>query len=525
MQALIFHLRRLFYLLGDSVFVPIRFMIGLWRDGNHGRTLLFGLPSIAVFLFAVVCALFSFWSQTSLKREYDKAKKAAQKNGDHSAAITYGQKLYQLDPGDKSKFDLALLLISDDSELTGAQNRARAQAMIDSMAPDDRPGYPDAHVMKAQHIAVTPGLAVDDRIKLVEKQLQLALTSDANNVSALTMTAEIMSLKREFESALEIYIRLFDDNAALHRKIAEIYHILGRGGEATYYVEKAIDRYSRLLAEQPGNVDYIRRIGNAHAMLARFDTAVSVMRDAIEKEKVEGNVELLKKALANIHIACSQSLVSDSFMEDDVARQKFLDQIIEAYRMDPTNEPAMRLLTEFSDAGFPESNTARSVYDPRIDPDSADAIVLQGIGTRELLYGNRELGISLLEKGLQKNPENHTIMNNLAYAMMDVDLERSEKLSAKSINIAPGVFNYYDTHGNIMIRKGDFERAISDFHISIDKRPKPKGEESQKKIEEERAFKAKVYRSLAFCYEKLGLFDDAASYTRRADEFEKGMNR
>lgn len=521
MQALVFHFRRLFYLLGDSIFMPFRFMVGLWRDGSHGRTLLFGLPSIAVFLFAVVCALVAFGSQKSLKREYEQAKTAAQANGDHAAAITYGQKLYQLDQSDKAKFELALLLISDDSESTGPQNRARAQAMIDSLAPDDRPGYPQAHVMKAQHIAVTPGMAPDDRIKLVEKQLQLALTSDANNISALTMSAEIKTLKREYEDALKIYIQLFDQNVALHRKIAEIYHILKRGDEAKYYVEKAIERYGQLLTEKPGNVDYIRRIGNAHAMLARFDKAVEVLREAIEKEKDEGNVELLKKALSNIHVAWSQSLISGSFKEDDVARQKFLDQIIEAYQMDSTNGHAMRLLTEFADAGFPESNTARSVYDPRIDPDSADASVLQGIGTRELLYGNRELGISLLEKGLQKNPDNHTIMNNLAYAMMDVDLDRSEKLSEKSIVIAPGIFNYYDTHGNIMMRKGNFEKAISDFHIAIAKRPK--GNDSEQEKENERAFTSKVFRSLAFCYEKLGLIDDAASYSRRADEAEKAI--
>lgn len=490
--------------------MPFRFLAGLWLDEKRGRTLLLGLPSIMMFLFAIVCALIAFGSQANLIQNYESARKRAQETKDRAAAIVYTQKLMQLDPNDRAKYELATLLISDDSLETGAQNRLRAQSMFDSLAPDDRPGYPEAHVRKAQLIASSGNIPQVERVKQIENQLRLALIGDTTNAAALAMTAEIMTLKQDYEGALKIYIGLFTENVAFHRKIAEIYHTLERGDEARYYVEKAIERYAELLKEQPGNLDYIRRIGNAHAMLGAYDTAITFMNGAIAAEPDIADQEILKKGLANVHIARSQSLVNAEFKDDAVARQAFLNEIIDAFRLDPANELSMRLLTEFADAGFPESNAARSVYDPRIDPENADATVLQGIGTRELLFGNRELGISLLEKGLQKNPENHTIMNNLAFALMDVDLERSLSLSTMSIGVAPGVANYYDTHGNILIRMGQFDKAINDFEKAIGLGLKDN---------------AKVFRSLSLCYEKLGMIEDAASYSRRSEEIEKAAEK
>jgi lipopolysaccharide biosynthesis regulator YciM len=544
MQVLLLNLRRFFYFLGDVVVLPFRFLAGLWKDARHGRTLLFGLPSIAIFLFASVSALLAFSSQSALVRRYENAREIALQNKDRAAAITYTQKLLQLQPNEKTKYELAELLEADDSDETGAQNRQRAMSIFNALAPDDRPGYPDAHVRKAQQIFNNNTIPLRDRLKLAEKQLELALLSDPGNSNALTARAQLAIVNGKYEEALDIFTKLFrendNQNVALHRKIAELYAALNRGKEAEPYIRTAIAKYEDLLKEQPGNIDYIRRLANAHVMLAEFDEAIDVVNKAIEAVGDSAGRDELVRSLAGIHVTRAenstkelqrrilkemtekrikagdtrpvpnddlQTALDDEIQSNAEWRQNYLDALIEAYRLDPGNANAMRKLTEFADADFPESNTARNVYDARIDPDSADDNVLQMIGAQEYLYGNRELGMSLWNKGLQKNPENHTILNNMAFALMETDLDRAESLVNKAIQIAPLVPNYYDTRGNIRIRQGKYLEAIQDLERAIS----GSGGLRKESIE-------KAYRALALCYEKLGMVEDAASYSRRADD-------
>ncbi len=521
MQAIAFYFRRFLFFLGDTLFLPWRFLRDLWRDSGRGRTLLFGLPSIIVFVTSILLAILAAGSRSGLQRRYQAAITEAIDQDNKAAAITYTYKLMQLEPGnEKVKFELALMLNKDDSEITGPQNRQRARALFNALAPDDSAGLPEAHIMKAQQIWKDGSIGPNDKVKRMEKQLDLALLGDPENENALSLRAEILLLQRKAEPALEILLKLYKNNVALYRKIAEVYTMLGRASESKPVIEDAIDRYDKLIEAEPANLVYIRRRANAYVLLGEYDIAIDQLRQAIAGETDNSARKEIERALAMIYISRAGTQATADVAASAAGRQAFLEDLTEAYRLDPDSELAMTMLTDFSQRDYPESNQARSVYDARLDPENAPDAVLQQIGTYELLSGNVAQGISFLELGLQRNPRNHEIMNNLAYALIDANRQRALELANVAIRMQKTVPNYFDTRANIYMRMGDVTNAIRDFEraMSLASRILEDNSKEQAELDRTRRFLIQVYGNLVVCYQQVGMMEEAGKFQAKADE-------
>jgi tetratricopeptide (TPR) repeat protein len=508
MQAVANYFRRFFFVLGDTLAMPFLVMRGLWRDGGRGRTLLLGLPSVIVFLIAATMFGLALNSHERLLKSYQLAQQHAVADGRTAEAINYTYKLIQLRPTeDKLKFELAKLLMSDNSEEFGDQNRQRALALFSALAPDDRAGLPEAHVRRANILWRAPNIDARDKIKTVESQLDLALLGDSQNVEARTLKAELLLLRKEYQPALEIFTELFRDDVSQYPKIVEILAALGRPAEGPPIVRQAIQRYKEQLREEPGNTAVIRSLAAAHTQIAEFDEAIALLRKALDEATGEADQRALSQTLSRIYISKSRMYQQDLATNPE-SRKNFLADIGEAYRLDSSSETAKSLLTEFSLQRFPEAAQAREIYDALSDPDNAPDTVLYRLGTHELLNGNAEQGVHLLEKGLQQNPGNHIILNNLAFALMETDVDRALSLANRAVELNAGSPNYHDTRGNIYMRKGDWQNAIRDLERAL-------AAGMDKNV--------KLYENLVTCYEKLGLVEGAANYRKKIEELGGGQ--
>ncbi|MGI9519632.1 MAG: tetratricopeptide repeat protein, partial [Pirellulaceae bacterium] len=130
---------------------------------------------------------------------------------------------------------------------------------------------------------------------------------------------------------------------------------------------------------------------------------------------------------------------------------------------------------------------------------------LQLAGTWEVLNGDKELGIRLLELAVFKNPRNHGAVNNLAFSIKDKNLARALELANLALANQPNNVNYIDTRVRILMQMDNYADAIVDLDMAI----KRNGDN------------ADLYRLMAECYRQQGLPQRAQEYVRKADEVDR----
>lgn len=98
--------------------------------------------------------------------------------------------------------------------------------------------------------------------------------------------------------------------------------------------------------------------------------------------------------------------------------------------------------------------------------DSADtqarSDLLGSIGDTYHRLNQREKSVEAYEQALELNPGNLMVMNNMAYFMAvdEVDLDRAEELSRKTIDMEPENPSWLDTYAWVLFKKRDYAKAM-----------------------------------------------------------------
>ena len=358
---------------------------------------------------------------------------------------------------------------------------------------------------RAAQILTLPAnrVSLNDRLDGAERQLNLALSADPENADAKVLMAQrVLVPRRKFDEALNIFLELFDKYPVYYVQIGELLTVLERTAEIPVYLNEAISAYDELLIEEPRNTAYLRRRANAYIILKQYDRAIESLQNAIADAETDVARKELELALSNTYIGRANPHRSETHTAE--GRKNFLDNIALAYQVNPENEVAMFELTRYALAGFEDSDAARRIYNPLDNIDGAPDTALQVLGTREMVRpgGDKVLGLKLLTLAIQKNPRNHEALNNLAYILMESDLNRAFELANTAVTLQPRNFQYRDTRGNIYMRLEQYPKAINDLEIALGGMKE----------------KIAVYDSLIRCYEKQGMLRVAKSYREKADE-------
>lgn len=519
MNFIIFQFRRFLTFLADSFIFPFFKFRELWADPTRGRSMIFGLPALLVALCGTGAIIVALFSHDRFLSNYEVALKKSESKKEWNEAIVYMQKIMQLRPDDpQTKWELARVLNKDESE-NAEGNRRRALSILNKLSPDSEPGFPMAHVWRANQYLSLPSNVIPLSIKMskAEQHLQFALDTDPDNQDARIVLAErILIPQKKYQEALDVYEELFEQYPAYYIKIAELHGALGKRDAAIPVIEEAIQKYLALLEDDSDNLNYLRRLARAHAMMDNHEKGIEILTEAMNRIESPSDKKQLRIAISQTYLSMGMRFANATRGTSEAAKaaqSDFLDIVIKAYHTYPENEAAQISLTRYGFSELEDAPRALEAYDARDNIEEATAAALQYAGTYELVKGDRLLGIRMLEKAVQKNPRNHESMNNLAFSIMDSDLPRSLQLVNKALGIFPTKAEYYDTRANIFMRMENWESATNDFEQAVklwQALLRNSGKEPP----------VKIYEALVECYRQQGMISMAASYQNKVDELQ-----
>jgi len=135
----------------------------------------------------------------------------------------------------------------------------------------------------------------------------------------------------------------------------------------------------------------------------------------------------------------------------------------------------------------------------------ANILITAYIKTKDKQY--LQEGISVFESILAKQPDNGSVLNNLAYLLADNNeqLEKAVEYARRAHEISPNDPVRMDTYAFVLCRTGEYEKAIELLHMAI-----------QRYELASRAVMWDIYEHLGMAQEGLGRKGEAAASYRRA---------
>jgi tetratricopeptide (TPR) repeat protein len=137
----------------------------------------------------------------------------------------------------------------------------------------------------------------------------------------------------------------------------------------------------------------------------------------------------------------------------------------------------------------------------------ANILIMAYIKTKDKQY--LQEGISVFEDILTKQPDNGSVLNNLAYLLADNNeqLEKAVEYARRAHEISPNDPVRMDTYAFVLCRTGEYEKAIELLHMAI-----------QRHELASQAVTWDIYEHLGMAREGFGRKGEAAASYRRALE-------
>lgn len=499
-----------------------------WSESKRNKALMLGLPALIIALLAVsAIGGVQFLSKKSLEDTYvsrfeqassdlaemrkkliRKQKVQAIDQDDrnsitdedreglrklHEAQKIYLDKLISIAPdNDNYRFDLAKLVA------TQPDGRAHAFSILNELAPEDTPGFPDAHFVLAQNYFEKPArtaMTLSGNLAKALKHVDHVITRDEENLRAKLLKARILARTQRYDGAYDLFEELFDENPNYYTEMTKLNEVLGRSDRDRQLHEKALTKFQQLSGDEEIQTDDRRWIvvetGIAKTLhkLERFEEAEQRLDGLIRRYAADpkGGPRrvFLQRLIADTYIVWAGSIADpgadyNSLPPNELA--ELLDKYTLAYQNYPGNVIVLQSLSRLSLSAIPGiSEKAREVYDPRTDLD-APSSVLNQLGNDALLNKRFAEAIRFYERARGKSPKSSAILNNLAYSYLvadenDRNAERAEQLINESLrNLPKGldeveVSKFLHTKGTALKQQDRLQEALAVFERALRARP------------------------------------------------------
>lgn len=421
----------------------------------------------------------------------------------------YLAKLIDLDPGNPEyKFDLAM------SHRDSDKNKQIAQMM--ALAPESEPVYYQAHSFMALHHFRESAKAKNygDKKKLLEKALIQAdrcLIQQADDQNAKMIKAKVLQEFGKFGDAQELYKELFEVEVGFFRDWALVTKELGEDNTSIF--RSAIDKYEEARRLNTNDdtkiwVNCLENLVRCRILLKEFQVAIDSLKEELQSQKSNPvRRKFLRDQLSYVY--ANWATEDEMLTATPEQRNRAFERISQAYKYNPQNPGALKLLGWIVANDQNLSKQAKAIYDPYLDP-NPPADVLSELGTRSLQLKEYDRAISLFRKARIKNANDPIVLNNLAYTLLvsqNTDESAKEALTLVEDGMRilsnskdPGLYATYllATRGEAQKQLGQMEDAIANFEKAMHSRP-----ENQR---------IDLVEALIECYD--GLIDEQADVYR-----------
>lgn len=499
------------------------FISGIWQDGGRGQFLVLGMPAVIFLVLGVTALGLAAFNVDNLDEHYqnlvetasDKSKQLRddiikendlvrktrggldsvaendsrqdELKGEMEKEKIFLEKLISLDNNNSEyKYELALLAFRE-------QDPQRGLNLMQIISPFEEPGYAEGHLFLSQYFLQKKFTSKEERGKNVafaEKQIDNCLIADKSNLDAKRIKAFIHDQKRQFLPAYEIYKELFVQDPLHYRDLLRLANLLGKDSDKKSFLDQASIEFRRMTNRSSDNVSewvdawthYVACMKLKGDLKSYSDAESQVRGELLKFGDDIGKKVFLKRQLSRIY---SDRAISQGRTSPLPVRRSQLSDLAKAIENDEKNESALQWLTVLGD-DEEIAEEARKIYDPRYDP-NIPSVVLSELGRQALRKADFEEAIKFFERARKKNPRNPEVLNNLAYAYLQIEDRNPEHAlllidqaitflanSNLQQNRQAFISSFFDTRGVALMQLDRMQEAAAAFEVAFRNRPKSK---------------------------------------------------
>lgn len=401
------------------------------------------------------------------------------------------EKLISLNPENEGyRYELAKLV-------SARGDRPRALKILNELAPEDAPGYPEAHFVLANQYFEKPAASFEENTKdlnVALKHVNHVLTRDSRNLDSMLLKARILTRLQKYEGAYELYEDLMEVNPNYYREMAILNTSMGREERNQSVYEKALANFESLAEKRENQTDDRKWIvieagvGDVLRKLDRYEEAEARHEEMIAQyasdPKGGPRRVFLQRLLAETYISWAGNVADQKASFDSLppeTLETMLNLYAKAYMNHERNPVVLQSLARLSFSSNAEiAAKAREVYDANADID-APAAVLNQLGNHALLSEKFSEAIRSYERAREKSPRDPSVLNNLSYAYLVAVDERNAKraleLIDEALKILPIGINaveqskFLHTKATALKQLEQFDEAIELYERGIKLRP------------------------------------------------------
>ena len=420
------------------------------------RDLLRGLPALVGTGLAVWVLLYSSLANRQIISRYRVKSQNALAAADFSKAKVYLTRVINEDRSPKQE---DLYHFAESLSKTGEEQRA--SKIIDELAPDNAPGYPPAHRLKAANLASLIQQVKDTG--LIEKlRWHLQQANDPNSTELSQLWSLYYLAVQQPENAVRHLQRAAVTKPELLLTVADIQKEAGDTGAFNQTLRKAVTVFTKRVDDEPMNLEF-------RVMLARVLAKQNVMPEA---ERVLlagyaiGATPEFSRAIAEFYV-----LWHDIAVRDQLDFKLQLDLLQRSMKYDINYAPIYeRLILKYRRSSEAENfEDIEAVLEEAIAQGHSTALAHFAIGNLFWLKEQFQQAEWHINQAYKLDDRLAFVGNNLAWLLAhkeQPELDQALKLAEGVVSQFPDP-RFRDTLATILMKKGDLDRALVEFEKTL----------------------------------------------------------
>ncbi len=473
-----------------------------WWLTRHWSSLARSVPAIVAGLAVWgLCAIHANVTPAGWIGKYEAAGQAALGRSDLQAAEVCFRRLADLDEGSVAAL-YGLALIAE-----RRQDVPRARELLQQIAPDSRPGHPDAHYWLARDM-VARQLPADPQTRtLLEHHLLQAKRSPAHEMDARVILARLYNATGRSQDAIQELEQAGAAKPESQLELARLYTLAGRLAESHRAATRAAAYFRARTLAEPGQLETRLNLASSYVLQQNYEEASKVLEEGLTRPDLQPFQQALEQALAATYLRWFDVLTAqDKAGHAEPSPTGHLQKLEKALRHDPNNERALAVLAELMLSRQGTAEQAEVILERILADGEVPVIIDLALGTRALTEGDFDEGLKHLQQAQQRNDRVPEVLNNLAWGLAHKDppeLERALDLAtaAQKLSNRPEIC---DTLGTILARLGKPREAVTQLEAALRGLPP----------------RADLHRKLAELYKQLGDAGMADEHRRQADQLD-----
>lgn len=415
-------------------------------------------------------------SSVRLATSYTQAAREALDAHDFRTARVALDRLMGLRPDDPwPRFALAEIY-----EATG--ETARAEALMNRLAPATASGYGPAHLWIARRL-VPPDRIPVEQAALARMHLARAVQLLPKDDEARILLVRVLLTLGQAADAEPHLLLIVDRHPEWQLTLARVLDANRKPERAREMAARAAKFYAQQWAKDPANESLCRHAAEASILAHDWAGAIEVL----EQGQQAHDSPALRAALAETLVRWAQVLEG----EPNGAPRAW-EQRERARGVDPWNAALVDYLIRTAAGGGFDAARARGMLDGMLAAGEPTADAHYVLGTAYWDFRQLDLARTHLEAAYRLAPTRVDVANNLAWALAHSppeQLDRALEIMNRALEAHPGQPNLLDTRGHVLAKLGRHQEAVNDLELSVSVL----------------VHKSPTHAVLADCYEKLGL--------------------